>query len=489
MLIQEVENRTGLDRATIRFYEKEGIITPKRNHENGYRSYSEDDIQLLLKIKLLRQLDVSLVTIKEMMQRKRQLDVVLTDQITFLENRIQSDSRSISVCEQMCNDKVDFDSIESNRYLRMLTDPQQKKEVYQEQVEREVHPLRRFFARKIDQMLVITILDFVAIVILKIRPASTALFTVLQILGYFLAVPIEAAMLHLLGTTVGKWTMGIRIEDINGGKPEFDDALSRSFCVLKEGCGFYIPIWSLYKMYKNYNTASVAINNLWDENTEIVYKSWRIPRKSVIAIVLCLIIVLDCVSFRNSVMPRNRGVNLTISEFAENYSDYMKIFGFEDSKYILSKAGTWERNDAENVIIIGQGSDTTRESFQFEMDGEHITAIHFRDEWENIEFIDIIPAYCLIATFAFVGSREDVKYEDIRELEKSLDAISKELQRKSGTYLNNEVFTGNVQIQEVTISWTMEIKGDVIFANGMLLTPTSSDTQSLYRLEYCIELQ
>lgn len=65
MLIQDVERQTGLDRATIRFYEKEGIVIAKRE-ENGYRSYSDENVQLLLKVKLLRQLGVSLIKIKSL---------------------------------------------------------------------------------------------------------------------------------------------------------------------------------------------------------------------------------------------------------------------------------------------------------------------------------------------------------------------------------------------------------------------------------------
>ena len=36
MLIRELEQNTGLERATIRYYEKEGFITPNRE-ENGYQ--------------------------------------------------------------------------------------------------------------------------------------------------------------------------------------------------------------------------------------------------------------------------------------------------------------------------------------------------------------------------------------------------------------------------------------------------------------------
>ena len=38
MTIKELETRTGMERANIRFYEKEGLLSPKRL-DNGYRDY------------------------------------------------------------------------------------------------------------------------------------------------------------------------------------------------------------------------------------------------------------------------------------------------------------------------------------------------------------------------------------------------------------------------------------------------------------------
>ena len=55
MNIAEAERRTGLTRANIRFYEKEGLLKPTRG-ENGYRDYTEDNVQTLRKIMLLRRL-------------------------------------------------------------------------------------------------------------------------------------------------------------------------------------------------------------------------------------------------------------------------------------------------------------------------------------------------------------------------------------------------------------------------------------------------
>lgn len=50
MTIKEVEERTGLTRSNIRFYEKEKLIQPIRNESNGYREYTEKDVEDIKKI-------------------------------------------------------------------------------------------------------------------------------------------------------------------------------------------------------------------------------------------------------------------------------------------------------------------------------------------------------------------------------------------------------------------------------------------------------
>ena len=46
MTIKEIEELSGMTRANIRFYEKEGLIKPQRD-SNGYRNYSRDDLNIL----------------------------------------------------------------------------------------------------------------------------------------------------------------------------------------------------------------------------------------------------------------------------------------------------------------------------------------------------------------------------------------------------------------------------------------------------------
>lgn len=49
MTIKEVETLLEIPRALVRFYEKEGLISPTRS-SNSYRDYSEEDVANLMKI-------------------------------------------------------------------------------------------------------------------------------------------------------------------------------------------------------------------------------------------------------------------------------------------------------------------------------------------------------------------------------------------------------------------------------------------------------
>ena len=60
MNINELENKTGVTKQNIRFYEKKGLLHPKRNSLNNYREYTQEDLRTLQMIKMLRRLDMSL---------------------------------------------------------------------------------------------------------------------------------------------------------------------------------------------------------------------------------------------------------------------------------------------------------------------------------------------------------------------------------------------------------------------------------------------
>ncbi len=56
MLIGELSSKTGLSRDTIRFYEKQGLISVARKERrfNNYEEYSEETLQRLLSVKVIK---------------------------------------------------------------------------------------------------------------------------------------------------------------------------------------------------------------------------------------------------------------------------------------------------------------------------------------------------------------------------------------------------------------------------------------------------
>ncbi|WP_028043363.1 MerR family transcriptional regulator [Candidatus Stoquefichus massiliensis] len=66
MYIQEISKELNMSRKAIHVYEEKGIIFPKRD-TLGYRVYTDEDKQTLLKVKQLRNLDFTVQEIKEVL--------------------------------------------------------------------------------------------------------------------------------------------------------------------------------------------------------------------------------------------------------------------------------------------------------------------------------------------------------------------------------------------------------------------------------------
>lgn len=58
----EIQKITGLTRKAIEYYEEKGFINPHKA-ENGYRDYSYKDLEILIKVSLLRKLGISIIDI------------------------------------------------------------------------------------------------------------------------------------------------------------------------------------------------------------------------------------------------------------------------------------------------------------------------------------------------------------------------------------------------------------------------------------------
>ena len=100
MNIKEMEQRSGLPRSGIRFYESEGLLSPARS-PNGYRDYSEDDLDTLTKIKRLRSLGLSLQEIKEVQSGALPLADALRAQLVRLGSMRGEMARAEAECRSL----------------------------------------------------------------------------------------------------------------------------------------------------------------------------------------------------------------------------------------------------------------------------------------------------------------------------------------------------------------------------------------------------
>ena len=101
MTIKEAEEKTGLTRSNIRFYEKEKLIEPARNSKNGYRDYSEQDVANIKKIAFLRTLEFSIEDIRCILSHKVSLEEMIKKQAVVLQKQIENLHGAKTICEKM----------------------------------------------------------------------------------------------------------------------------------------------------------------------------------------------------------------------------------------------------------------------------------------------------------------------------------------------------------------------------------------------------
>ncbi|MBN2219470.1 MAG: MerR family transcriptional regulator [Kosmotogaceae bacterium] len=71
MNAKEVAELSGLSVRALHHYDEIGLLSPKRNAENGYREYSEEDLDKLQQILFFRQCGFSLERIKKLLSNPR----------------------------------------------------------------------------------------------------------------------------------------------------------------------------------------------------------------------------------------------------------------------------------------------------------------------------------------------------------------------------------------------------------------------------------
>ena len=82
--IQDVSNKTGLSTHTLRYYEKEGLISGVERSQGGFRQYTDEDLERLGLIRCLKNTGMSIQEIARFVQLTHEGDHTLEERVELL---------------------------------------------------------------------------------------------------------------------------------------------------------------------------------------------------------------------------------------------------------------------------------------------------------------------------------------------------------------------------------------------------------------------
>ena len=366
MTIKEIEAESGMSRANIRFYEAEGLLNPERR-ANGYREYSEDDLEILKRIKLLRALHISLDEIKSLHTGERALIDTLSRHLAKLQSEKTDIEQAQEICKVMCNDGVQYRTLDAQHYLDAIerSTSQQVLLPLSDIIPEVRIPWRRFFARSLDFAVYSMLWNVFLALVMNINISNrsrigSVLNDIVVLIILFL---LEPVLLSLFGTTPGKWILGIRVTDNEGQLLTYSDARSRTKSVLLHGMGLRIPFYSLYRLWKSYKANNDGETLDWEYHSAITLKDergWRVFAYLGTQAALIGVLVLTLAAAQ---MPKNRG-DITVEEFCENYNRLQKYFGlFSGTR--LDAQGNWVYGKHDDPDFIFEETDGFMTGMQF----------------------------------------------------------------------------------------------------------------------------
>ena len=123
MNIKQASEQSGVSAPNIRFYEKEGLLTPARRQGNDYRDYTAGDVRTLKLIRMLRMLDVPLPTIKAVLRGEQPLQQALQAQQTVLEQQAAQLAAAMQFCADLARQAPQTDTLDVDACLTRMESP------------------------------------------------------------------------------------------------------------------------------------------------------------------------------------------------------------------------------------------------------------------------------------------------------------------------------------------------------------------------------
>ena len=453
MNIKEIEERSGLTRANIRYYEQEGLIAPVRR-ENKYRDYSEEDLETLLRIALLRNLGFSLDEIRRLQSGELELAAAMRERSVALEAEGQRLLAAKSVCDAISREVTSYSALQPEAYLHSFESDKtaERRDIA------EPHPWRRYFARAIDLTLVGLMVSFVQFVLLhhNLVNISKGENVLCGLAGWGLLVLIEPLLLARFGTTAGKWCMGITVTRPDGERLSYSEALNRTALVWFYGAGLGLPLVELVCSYLSYRRYTRGEELAWEEGSVERFDG-RGTGKMALLCAACWAVrgTLTVAMVLAAMLPPNRG-ELTVAEFAENVNYYRTFFDF-GTRWTLDSSGEWVENEYENVIYFGGGGEPT--PFSYTVEDGVLRAVH----WAYTETAETIygtgDENARMAYLALAAAQKGTSLFNIRSVVKQIGSNSWEGDADYSAAWKN-----------VEMRYDARIEGEYYYSEGFFLS-------------------
>lgn len=342
MNVSQLEAALDLPRASIRFYEKEGLLSPERL-ANGYRDYSEADLETLRRIKLLRALGLPLEDIKALQAGELRLSDALRAQEERLRREAAEREAARTLCRAMELEGAEYATLDAGRYLEELDKLGETGVTLTPPAADSLpvvrHPWRRYLARLLDHSLCVLLLNAALVLTLRFTFKEGFLITLIQnYLAWGVQFLLEPLLLSTWGTTPGKWIFGLKIRNADGGKLTFREAAARLSALFWYGEGWCLPGYQLYRNYKSFRACDDGEVLPWDEGLSYAIRDESGLRGLAWAVAVALDIGLSVLLIFQLTMPPVRHP-LTVAEFARNYNDLVRQYDLNSMN--LDETGTW----------------------------------------------------------------------------------------------------------------------------------------------------
>ena len=214
MKINEVEAQVGITKKNIRFYEEQGLLSPRRNSENGYRDYGPEEVAVLRQIKLLRKLGVPLEEIRRMQAGSSTVADGMRRHLDTLERERRNLEQSMELCRELKDREVRLADLDAAALLAEMEELERSGTTFLNKQVGDRKPIRYVAPVVVTVLMVVLMLGLIWLFLwaFETDPAGAP---PLPLLAVFVAVPALVA----LGVIV---SLVQRIREI--GRREIDDA-------------------------------------------------------------------------------------------------------------------------------------------------------------------------------------------------------------------------------------------------------------------------